>query len=191
MAKKTEIKTEKIEREYIIPLREKCRAVPRHKRTVKAIRTIKEFLARHMKVRDRDLKKIKLDKYLNEFVWSRGIKNPIHKIKVKVIKEGEIVKAELAEVPDKIKFKKAREEKRETQAKQVGAKKKKAKEKLEEKIKEEKPETGKEKEEKEEKVKSVEKATKQIEKTAAIQMKHQSKQKTKEPKHQRRMALQK
>ena len=86
MAKKTEIKTEKIEREYIIPLREKCRAVPRHKRTVKAIRTIKEFLARHMKVRDRDLKKIKLDKYLNEFVWSRGIKNPIHKIKDKVIK---------------------------------------------------------------------------------------------------------
>ena len=62
MAKKTEPKTEKIEREYIIPLRARGKAVPRYKKTPKAIKTIKEFLARHMKIKDRDLSKIKIDK---------------------------------------------------------------------------------------------------------------------------------
>ena len=57
---KQEVKTEKIEREYIIPLREKCRVVPRYKKTPKAIRTIKEFLVKHMKIYDRDLRKIKI-----------------------------------------------------------------------------------------------------------------------------------
>ncbi|MEK6817555.1 MAG: 50S ribosomal protein L31e, partial [Nanoarchaeota archaeon] len=41
-----------IEREYTIPLREKVRSVPRYKKTNKAVRTIKEFLAKHMKVYD-------------------------------------------------------------------------------------------------------------------------------------------
>lgn len=75
MAKK-EIKTETIEREYIIPLREKGRSVPRYKKTPKAIKTVKEFLARHMKIRDRDLNKIKLDRFVNEALWYRGIKKP-------------------------------------------------------------------------------------------------------------------
>ena len=97
MAKKTEVKIEKIEREYVIPLREKCRPVPRYKKTPKAIKTIKEFLVRHMKIRDRDLKKIRLDGYLNEAVWAKGIKKPPIKVKVKAIKEGEIVRVELAD----------------------------------------------------------------------------------------------
>ena len=49
--KKEESKTEKIEREYIIPLREKIRPSPRYKKTPKAIKSIKEFLVRHMKIR--------------------------------------------------------------------------------------------------------------------------------------------
>ena len=36
MAKKTEPKIEKIEKEYDIQLREKCRPVPRYKKTPKA-----------------------------------------------------------------------------------------------------------------------------------------------------------
>jgi len=113
MTDKKETKTDKIEREYVIPLRDKCRPVPIYRKTPKAVKSVKEFLARHMKIYDRDLNKIKIDKHLNEALWFRGIKRPPHKIKVKVVKEGEIVRVELADVPDKLKFKKLREEKRE------------------------------------------------------------------------------
>ncbi len=119
MAKKIETKTEKIEREYVIPLRKKVKVVPRYKKTNKAVKTVKEFLARHMKIRDRDLKKIKIDKYLNEALWFRGIRKPPHKIKVKAVKEGEIVRAELSDMPEKLKFKKAREERKLREAKEM------------------------------------------------------------------------
>src|SRR3989344_7697407 len=64
-----------------------------------------------MKIRDRDLRKIKLDKYVNEELWFRGIKNPPAKIKVKAVKEKDIVRVELFEMPETLKYKKAREEK--------------------------------------------------------------------------------
>ena len=134
MAKK-EITKSKIEREYIIPLREKCRPVPRYKKTPKAVKTIKEFLVRHMKIYDRDLKKIKIDRYLNEFLWFRGIKKPPMKVKVKVIKQGGIVKVELAEMLDKLKFKKLREEKRERAGAEAVEKKKESKKSIMEKAK--------------------------------------------------------
>ena len=114
--KKETTKTEKIEREYVIPLREKCRSVPRYKKTNKAVKSVKEFLVKHMKIRDRDLDKIKLDIHLNEFLWSRGIRSPPHKVKVKAVKEGDIVNVELVDYTDKLKFKKARLEKREQSA---------------------------------------------------------------------------
>ena len=117
-SKKQDKKEEKIEREYVIPLREKCRPVPRYKKTPKAIKAIKEFLARHMKIRDRDLKKIKIDSYLNEQIWMRGIKNPIHKIKVRVVKEGDLVRVYSVDLPKKLNFKKLRDEKLEIKAKE-------------------------------------------------------------------------
>ena len=81
------IKIEKsAEQVYTIPLREKCRSAVRYKKTPKAVKSVKEFLVRHMKVYDRDLNKIKIDRYLNYFIWSRGIKNPPSKVKVKVFK---------------------------------------------------------------------------------------------------------
>ena len=171
MAKKTETKTEKIEREYIIPLRYKGRAVPRYKKTPKAIKTIKEFLARHMKIKDRDLSKIKIDKYLNEQMWFRGIKRPPHKIKVKAIKEKDIVRVELVDYSDKLKFKKLREEK--LKEKSEGGKKKKVIEKPQETKTEEqkKEESEKEKEESEKKAAVVEEGQR-MEKAAAKQMKH-------------------
>lgn len=191
MAKKKTEPIEKIEREYIIPLREKCRPAPRYKKTPKAIRTIKEFLVRHMKIRDRDLDKIKIDKYLNEFMWGRGIKNPPHKIKIKAIKEGEIVRVELAEFPEKLKFKKLREEKIEQRTKEISEGKKKISEKTKEEIEKVKEKTEEEKAEEKEKKAAVVEAGKEIEKATAKQMKHQIGGKTKEPKHQRRVALQK
>ena len=129
-----------IEREYTIPLREKVRTVPRYKKTNKAVKTVKEFLVRHMKIYDRDLNKIKMDKYLNEYLWFRGIRKPPYKVKIKAIKEGDIVKVELAELPEKLKFKKVREEKRETKAKKLEKKKPELKKSEESEIKEKKEE---------------------------------------------------
>jgi large subunit ribosomal protein L31e len=195
MAKKTETKIEKIEREYIIPIREKIRNVPRYRKTEKAIKSVKEFIARHMKVIDRDLRKVKIDKYLNEILWIRGIKNPIHKIKVKAIKEGDIVRVEAVDYPETIKFKKAREEKIEGKAKEIVEKKKKEKEaaekKEEPKTEEQVKEEAEKKEETEEKKAAVIEAGKEMEKAAAKQMKQEKTPKVKMPKHQRRMALQK
>ena len=192
MAEKTETKTENLEREYIIPLRKKWAKVPRYKRANKAIKAIKEFLARHMKIRDRDLRKIKIDKYLNETVWFRGIRNPPSKIKVKAIKEhgtGE-VRAELSEMPEKIKFKKARLEKRDQKAAQTPAKKpaEKPEEKLEQRPEQEQIQEEKKEEEKEKKAAVIE-AGKEMEKAAAKQMKKMKSQKIKQPKRQQRKAL--
>ena len=179
----------KIEREYIIPLKVKWERVPRYKRANKAVRTIKEFLARHMKVKDRDLKKIKINKYLNEMLWSRGIKKPPIRIKVKAVKEGEIVLVDAVNINEKLKFKKTREERMEKRFSEEAEKKitRKEAEKPEEK---ELPEEKKTEEEKEKKAAVVE-AGIEMEKAAAKQAKHQAKGNAKQPKHQQRMALQK
>lgn len=173
---KKEKDTNKIEREYVIPLREKIRVVARYKKTNKAVKTIKEFLVRHMKIYDRDLNKIKIDKYLNEFLWHRGIRNPPHKIKVKVIKELDagIIKVELAEMPEKLKFKKAREEKREIKAQESLKKKPKiAPEKEAGQPKEKETEkTEEEKKEEQEKKAAVVESEKMLEKELAKKQKH-------------------
>ena len=122
MAEKT---NSKIEREYVIPLREKIRSVPIYKKTPKAVKTVKEFVAKHMRVKDRDLKKVKLDSYLNEALWFRGIRKPINKIKVKVVKDGDIVRVYAMDLPSKINYKKLREEKVSQEQKKIGEKAKK------------------------------------------------------------------
>lgn len=182
---------DKTEREYTIPLRKEWRKVPRYKRAAKAIKAIKEFLVQHMRIYDRDLRKIKIDGYLNEFVWFRGIRKPPAQIKIKAVLDGEFVRVGLAQLPDKLKFKKLREEKREKTAEESGKKKKELK-KQEEKPEVKGSEESEEKKVEEEQKKSaVVEAGKEIEKTAAKQMKHQTGGKTKEPKRQKRMALQK
>jgi large subunit ribosomal protein L31e len=203
MAKKTEAKIEKIEREYIIPLRKKVKIVPRYKKTNKAVRTIKEFLVRHMKIRDRDLKKVKIDKYLNEFLWHQGIRHPPVRVKVKAIKEGEIVRVELAEseVPAKLKFKKLREEKITKKSKEIIESKKglmeRAKESItkpsgaKEKESAAEPEKTEDKKEEKEREKVGIEATQMLEKEMAKQSKHKEKLNAKEPKHQFRQALKK
>ncbi len=184
---KTETKTDKLEREYIIPLRHRWRIVPRYKRANKAIRTIKEFLVRHMKIRDRDLNKIKIEKYLNEAVWSRGIKHPPSKIKVLAVKEGDIVKAKIVDMPENIKFKKLRDEKAISSAKKVAEKKKEEKKAEEEKIDENAKKENEEKkaEEKEDKAAVVE-AGKELQEQEAKKAKHTTKVKSpKQEKDQR------
>lgn len=171
----------KIEREYIIPLREKCRPVPSYKKTNKAIKTIKEFLVRHMKIRNRDLNKIKIDKYLNEIIWKRGIKNPPHKIKVKAVRDGENIIVTAVEFPKNIEFKKLRHEKREKAAEDIKAKKKtlmqKAKESVKPKEEESAEEKIEEKVEEKEKAASVKEFGAKEAKIKATEMKHSTKTK--------------
>ena len=187
--KKPVTKTDKIEREYVIPLRHKTIMVPRYKKANKAIRTIKEFLVRHMKIRDRDLNKIKIDSLLNETVWSRGIKKPPHKIKVKVIQEvgKDEVRVELVNLSDKLKFKKLRLEKRDEKAGSVSPKKAKKEEPQAETTTSEEEKKVEEKEKKS----AVVEAGKQIEKAAAKKVKHEAKAagKMTQQKHQQRKAL--
>ena len=193
MAKKEELKVS-VEKEYIIPLRERMRHVPSYKRTPKAVKTIKEFLVRHMKIRDGDLNKIKIDKFMNEVLWFRGIKNPPHKVKVKASMQGDFVRVELVELPTKLKFKKEREMKAEAFAKEAIEKKKGFMEKAKEQIKgdtqdktktkdPQKEQTEEEKKEEKEKAKASEESMAESEKAAAKSAKHESK--VKSPKQQK------
>ena len=193
---------EKLEREYVIPLRNKWKRVPRYKRANKAVKAIKEFLAKHMKIRDRDLKKIKIDTYLNEEIWFRGIRKPPSRIKVKAVKEDDVVKAELYELPENLKFKKAREDKREAKAiEEIKPKElppipeEKTEESKEEGVKKEetkkdekKTEEKKEAEAKEKKAAVVE-AGQKMEKEFAKKAKHVDKIQGKQPKRQIRKTL--
>jgi len=171
-----------LEREYIVPLRRKFLRTPKHRRVPKAVKILKQFVARHMKIYDKDMNKIKLDRYLNEELWFRGIRKPLAKVKVKCKKfESGIVKVELSELPQALKWKKEKEEK------VIGEVRKKKEEKVEEK-KEEKPVEEKKEEVEKEKA-TVEAGLKQAGEKAK-EMKHEVKLK-REPKHKVRQALQK
>lgn len=104
-----------LEREYIVPLKRGVLNVPHYRRAKKAVRVLKEFMVQHMKVRDRDLNKVKIDMYLNNELWFRGIKKPANKIKVKAKKIDGIVYVELAEIPEAVGYKMAWAEKRKAQ----------------------------------------------------------------------------
>ena len=178
-----EIKTDRLEREYIIPLRAKWKHVARYKKTNRAVKAVKEFLVRHMAIRDRDLNKVRIDKLLNEYLWQRIIQNPPSKIKVKAIRENGIVRVEMAELPQNLKFKKTRLENRDKKAAEVVEKKKSAIEKLkearEQKEEENKAqETAEEVKEKEEKKAAVVEVGKELEKEMAKQEKHETKAKS-------------
>ena len=78
---------------YTIPLRD-VKEYPMWKRSNKAIKVIREYLSKHMKV---DEDKIKISAGLNESVWARGIEKPPGKVRVKAVRSDEGVTAELVE----------------------------------------------------------------------------------------------
>ena len=181
MAKEKETKkTESKEREYVIPLRKEWRKVANYRRTGRAVKAIKQFIARHMKVPERDLSKVKLDIYLNQEVWFRGRKKPPAKIKVKVVKEGDIVKVTLAEIPTIWKFEKLKHLKRHSPIQKAAPTEAKTPEKPEEKPEEKTEESGvaeeKKREEKEKSMSVAEQKSKQ----AKVDAKQQKQRKTKE-----------
>lgn len=166
-----ETKTQMNEREYVIPLRREWMKVARYKRSKKSVVAIKEFIARHMRVKDRDTKLVKVDKYLNNEIWFRGGKKPPAKIKVRAAKDSDgVVKVDFVEVPEHVKFIKARQEKIHKKAE----KKKKAEPSEEEKQeKAEKTEEEKKEEEAEkEKARSVGVAAEKAAEKAAKAQKH-------------------
>ena len=115
------------ERTFVIPLRKEFLKKPKYRRAKKAVSALKDFIIRHMKV-----KEVKIGKYLNEKIWERGQKSPPSRVKVKSIIEDDYTRVELVDFP----FEKKKEEPK--------------KEGLKEKLlgkKEEKPETEQKKEE--------------------------------------------
>jgi large subunit ribosomal protein L31e len=150
---------EKNEKIYTIPLvesKKKCK----NKRTPYAVKIVKNYLIKHTKA-----KEIKLGKQLNEEIWKRGIRKPPRRVRVKAIKDGDVVKAELIGFEyEEFKAKPKSEKKgmKEKLMARLGPKalKKEEEEKAIEgkKGKDEKKEEGKEKKEAKEETKEVEKS---------------------------------
>ena len=188
--KKQESVANKIEREYIIPLRREWRKTANYRRAGRAIREIKRFIARHMKVPDHDVEKVKLDQYLNNEVWFRGKSKPPAKIKVKARKEGELVYVSLAELPEIWAFHKTKHEKQHKKSEEKPTLREQAKAAISGDKKEESKEEKTEEEVKSEKEKeaSVAEAGEKLQEAKAKQEKHTSKDKMK-PQAQHRTAL--
>ncbi|MGC8998799.1 MAG: hypothetical protein ACP5JW_05335 [Candidatus Bathyarchaeia archaeon] len=93
---KVEVEEEIVEeRFYTIPLG-RAWLVPPNKRAPKAIRIIRDFIKRHMKLEARkegeeeeeaEPKRLIISNEVNERVWSRGIEKPPRKIRVRAAKD--------------------------------------------------------------------------------------------------------
>ncbi len=82
------------ERIYTIPLRKEFLKAPNYKRTKRAVTAVRSFIKRHMKTDD-----VKIGSKLNLELWKHGRKNPPARIKVHTMKEGNIAKVELIDIP--------------------------------------------------------------------------------------------
>lgn len=82
------------ERIYTVPL-SRAWIMPVTKRAPRAVRILKAFIRRHMKVEEDS---IVISNEVNERVWSRGIEKPPRKIRIKAAKDKDgIVTVSLAE----------------------------------------------------------------------------------------------
>jgi large subunit ribosomal protein L31e len=167
-----------IEREYIVPLRKEWLKVPMYRRANKAVKALKQFIAKHMKIYDRDLRKIKIDVLLNNEIRFRGMRKPPAKIKVKAIKyDNDEVAVKLVEIPKHIEFQLARDARKEAES-------------LKKQSESSKPEAKEEKKEESTDVKEKETSSKlaeeKLEKVQAKQAKHVSKTSQEVPKIQRK-----
>jgi large subunit ribosomal protein L31e len=76
------------ERIYTIPLRHAWVVTPRGKRAPRAVRDVRDFVARHMKAEE-----IAISNEVNSVIWGRGINKPPRKVKIRAVKdkEGKVV----------------------------------------------------------------------------------------------------
>ena len=96
LRRREEIPEEEIveERIYTIPLREAWRS-PRKHRVPRAIRIIRSFIQRHMKVgwkvpleeEGEEEGRVIISNEVNEWVWRRGIEKPPRKVRVRAVKD--------------------------------------------------------------------------------------------------------
>ncbi|AIZ56366.1 50S ribosomal protein L31e [Candidatus Methanoplasma termitum] len=83
-----------IEKIMVIPLR-KTKQAPRTKRAARAIKEIRAYIMRHMKVEEEN---VWIDASLNEKIWENGIRHPPSKVTVKAVKfDDGLVEVSLAE----------------------------------------------------------------------------------------------
>lgn len=93
-AEKRELEEEIVEEKfYTIPLG-KAWISPRKKRAPKAVRIIRSFVEKHMKIRteaegEEEAEFLVISNEVNEKIWSRGIEKPPRKIKVRAVKDKE------------------------------------------------------------------------------------------------------
>ena len=84
------------ERIYTVPLG-KCWIVPPNKRAPRAMRMIRSFVVKHMKLEQRkaegeeeeEAKRLIISNDVNEMVWGRGIEKPPRKIRIRAAKDKE------------------------------------------------------------------------------------------------------
>ncbi len=153
------------EKVFTVPLREVFDS-PRTYRAKKAVRILKDFLARHI-----DAEEVKIGNSINSKIWESGIQKPPRKLRIHVMQEDKIAYAEILGVEIKLPSKtdlKDKEKKKEEKAKRIREERKERRKKtIQEEIKEEsgkgKVEEGPAKEEKkEEKVAEQEKQTEKV-----------------------------
>ena len=101
------------EKQFTIPLRKEFSKAPSYKRSEKAIKAIREFIKKHLKTED-----VKIGKHLNLKIFEHGRKNPPPRIRVKALKEENLVRVELPEFPFETK-KDVKQEKKKKKEKEV------------------------------------------------------------------------
>jgi len=144
------------EKVFNIPLRE-THEKQRRRRASNAIKLIRDFLVKNTKTEN-----IKIGKSINDAIWKEGIQNPPRKVRIHIIKEEDIVYAELLGVeiktPSKEEVKKKEEKKKEKKEKIKEERKERKKKTIQEEIKEEVEGKPKEEKTEEKKEKTEEKA---------------------------------
>lgn len=72
------------EKVYTVSLRHAWVVTPRGKRAPRAVRDVRDFVARHMKAEE-----VAMSEEINSAIWSRGINKPPRKITVRAVKDKE------------------------------------------------------------------------------------------------------
>ena len=124
---------------YMINLK-KAFEKPRNKRAKRAMKIVREFIAKHTKT---PLENVRLSNHLNSVVWTRGIQKPPRRIKVKTVRSDG--KSYVYHIDEKIELpKEKKEEKKGEKPKEAKDEKKETAEKAEVKKEEAKKEAKKE-----------------------------------------------
>ena len=71
-----------LSREYTVHIHKYVFGVQFKKRAPKALRSLKEFAQKAMGTKD-----VRIDTSVNKFLWSRGVKNPPHRIRVRLTRK--------------------------------------------------------------------------------------------------------